>query len=217
MPRNNRTPAKPWTLSRAGLVSAVCFSLGIAGGWYVRGSQSPASPAESAAQSAPAQSPGLPAPAQLPSAAQLKQVADANAAPLLAQLQADPQNSDLLTRVGNYYYDAQQYPIAVQYYERALQVKPSDVNVRTDMGTAYWYMGDADRALSEFNRALQFVPDNPNTLFNLGVVKWKGKNDAAGAIADWEKLLAAHPDYEAKDKVEQMLAEAKSQQASGRR
>lgn len=217
MPRNNRTPVKPWTPSRAALISVVCFSLGIAGGWYVRGSQSPASPPGSAAQAAPAQSTELPAPSQLPSATQLKQVADANAAPLLAQLQVDPQNPELLTRVGNYYYDAQQYPIAVQYYERALQVKPADVNVRTDMGTAYWYMGDADRALTEFNHALQYVPDNPNTLFNLGIVKWKGKNDPTGAVAEWQKLLAAHPDYEAKDKVEQMLAEVKAQQAASRR
>ena len=79
------------------------------------------------------------------------------------------------------------------------------------MATAYWYMGNADTAIAEFNKALTYAPNNPNTLFNLGLVKWKGKNDLAGAIADWEKLLAANPNYNEKDKVEQMLAEVKKQ------
>ena len=38
--------------------------------------------------------------------------------------------------------------------------------------------------------------------------------DSADAIADWEKLLAANPNYEAKDKVKQMMAETKKQAAA---
>jgi tetratricopeptide (TPR) repeat protein len=79
------------------------------------------------------------------------------------------------------------------------------------MATAYWYMGNADTALAEFNKALTYAPNNPNTLFNRGLVKWKGKADGAGAVADWEKLLAVAPNYQAKDKVEEMLAEVKKQ------
>jgi hypothetical protein len=33
--------------------------------------------------------------------------------------------------------------------------------------------------------------------------------DVNGAVADWEKLLATNPHYEGKDKVEQLIAEAK--------
>ena len=100
----------------------------------------------------------------------------------------------------------------MDYYARALQVKPADAAVRTDMGTAFWFMGNADRAIAEFEKALTYVPNNPNTLFNLGLVKWKGKMDAAGAIAAWEKLLATDPNYEQKQ-VEQMLAEVKRHSA----
>jgi tetratricopeptide (TPR) repeat protein len=97
-----------------------------------------------------------------------------------------------------------------------LKAQPADVAVRTDMATAYWYMGNADTAIAEFNQALTYAPNNPNTLFNLGLVKWQGKTDAAGALADWEKLLAANPDYEGRDKVEQMMAEVKQHAAAGR-
>jgi tetratricopeptide (TPR) repeat protein len=142
--------------------------------------------------------------------AQLSAMADAQAEPLIERLKTDPTNPDLLASIGNLYYDARLYPLAVDYYARALKTKPSDAAVRTDMGTAFWFMGNADRALAEFDKALTYLPDNPNTLFNLGLVKWKGKMDAAGAIAAWEKLLATDPNYEQKPQVLQMLAEAKN-------
>jgi len=144
----------------------------------------------------------------------MKEMADAQAAPLLEKLKSDPKNPDLLTSIGNLYFDAQQYPIAVGYYGRALQARPSDVSVRTDMATAYWYLGNADEAINEFNKALAYAPTNPNTLFNLGIVKWQGKHDSAGAIADWRKLLGANPNYEQKDKVQQMLNDVEKQTVS---
>jgi tetratricopeptide (TPR) repeat protein len=136
-------------------------------------------------------------------------MADAQAAPQLEQLKADPNNTALLTGIGNLYYDAQQYQSAIDYYQRTLKVKPADAAVRTDMATAYWYLGNADTALSEFDKALTYQPNNPNTLFNRGMVRWQGKMDSAGALADWQKLLATDPSYDAKDKVLQMMAEVK--------
>ena len=75
-------------------------------------------------------------------------------------------------------------------------------------------MDNIDTAIAEFNTALTFAPNNANTLFNLGLVKWQGKHDSAGAIADWKKLLATNPNYEAKDKVEQMLTDVAKQAAA---
>jgi tetratricopeptide (TPR) repeat protein len=209
MTDTNRTRIRPWTCNQAILLSVVCLLVGIAGGWFIRGSQAPVS-------ARPAQTANLPTPAvagpasPAPTPARLKEMADAQAAPLLAKLNSDPGNPALLTGIGNIYYDAQQYPIAVGYYSRSLKARPSDAAVRTDMATAYGYMGNADVAIAEFNKALTYAPNNPNTLFNLGLVKWKGKMDSAGALADWQKLLAANPNYEQKDKVEQMMAEAKT-------
>jgi tetratricopeptide (TPR) repeat protein len=200
---------------QAAVAAVVCLMVGIAGGWAIRGIQSPAATGTTkpASISAPANNGTAPA-SQASSPARLKEMADAQAAPELASLKSDPSNPDLLTGIGNIYYDAQQYPIAVDYYGRALKAKPTDAAVRTDMATAYWFMGNADTAISEFNKALTYAPNSPNALFNRGLVKWQGKNDSAGAIADWQKLLAANPNYEAKDKVEQMLAEVKSKAAS---
>jgi cytochrome c-type biogenesis protein CcmH/NrfG len=209
----NGTPAKQWTVKQAILLAALCLTIGIAGGWSIRASQSPAptGPANVLNVSAGVSSPPA---SQAPGRSRLKEMANAQAASLLDKLKSDPADPELLISIGNIYYDAQQYPIAIDFYGRALKATPSDAAVRTDMATAYWYMGDADSAIAEFNKALSYAPNNPNTLFNLGVVKWKGKVDAAGAIADWKTLLAAHPNYEGKDQVQQMMAEAKKQAAT---
>ena len=197
-----------WTDAQAYTLAVICLLLGVVGGWLIRGSQPPAgSPVATASAPVPNGTGG--AMNNQPSAEQLRQMADAQAAPLIEKLKSDPKNPDLLVSTGNSYYDAQQYPVAVDYYGRALEIKPSDASVRTDMATAYWYMGDADRAIAEFNKALSYEPNKANTLFNLGLVKWRGKMDVNGAVADWEKLLATNPNYAGKDKVEQLITEAK--------
>jgi tetratricopeptide (TPR) repeat protein len=199
------------------IVLVVCLGVGIAGGWFIRGLQKPAVSGYVAAASVPAPTMNdKRAAAPTPGPARLEEIADAQAAPLLNKLKSNPNDPELLISLGNLYYDAQQYPNAIQFYQRALQVKPGDAAVRTDMGTAYWYMGNADLAIAEFNKALGYVPNNPNTLLNRGLVRWKGKSDGAGALADWKQLLAANPNYDGKEKVAQMMAEVRSAEQSGR-
>jgi tetratricopeptide (TPR) repeat protein len=215
MMMDTNNPRKQWTAQRALLLMAVCLMAGMAGGWAARGARVPAQPENAKVPAGPTAAAAVAPPVTLaPSPDQLKSVADNQAAPIIAKLKADPKNLELLTSIGNLYYDAQQYPFAVDYYGRELLIKPSDTAVRTDMATAYWYMGNADAAIAEFNKALTYAPTNPNTLFNLGLVKWQGKHDSAGAIAEWKKLLAANPSYEAKDKVEKMLSEVEKQTAA---
>jgi cytochrome c-type biogenesis protein CcmH/NrfG len=215
MMHTNSFPRKQWTAKSALVLMAVCLMAGVAGGWAVRGARPPSHPDNAKVQVAVQPAPSAVAPVtQAPAPDQMKAVADNQAAPLIAKLRVDPKNLELLTSIGNLYYDARQYSVAVDYYGRSLQINPSDAAVRTDMATAYWYMGNADAAIAEFNKALTYAPTNPNTLFNLGLVKWQGKHDSAGAIADWKKLLAANPNYDAKDKVEQMLSDAEKQVAA---
>jgi len=210
MTNAEQTEGRGWTTKQAILFAAFCLAAGIAGGWFIFGFHSPAPGAPAAADAVPAPAAAaMTATAQQPGPAQLQSMADTQAAPFLEKLKADPANPDLLARVGDIYYDAQVYPTAVGYYARALKAKPSDAAVRTDMATAYWYIGDADTAIAEFDKALTYAPTNPNTLFNLGLVKWRSKHDADGALADWQKLLAANPNYEQKDKVEQLMTEVK--------
>ncbi|HMD15267.1 MAG TPA: tetratricopeptide repeat protein [Terriglobales bacterium] len=207
--RATSTSTEQWTSVQAYVLAVICLLVGIAGGWFIRGSQSPAAAATETG-SAPAASAGsADVGSQAPSPAQMEKMADTQAGPMIEKLKADPANADLLAGIGNIYYDGQQYPTAIDYYQRALKVQPSNTGIRTDMATAYWYTGNADTAIAEFQKSLSYEPNKANTLFNLGIVEWQGKMDIDKATAAWQKLLDTNPNYEAKDKVLELMAQAK--------
>jgi len=200
-----------WTSGQALALAAVCLVLGLCGGMLIRKATTQASAPQQASMPGAPTSVNFPAATAGPSAQDLKQAADTQAAPLLAQLKSDPTNATLLTSLGNIYYDAKVYPTAIEYYERSLKSRPSDASVRTDLGTAYWYNGDADAAITQFERSLTYEPTKADTLFNLGIVEWQGKKDSKKAVAAWQKLLDTNPGYENRQKVLQLMAQAQSQ------
>jgi cytochrome c-type biogenesis protein CcmH/NrfG len=205
--KNRRPVTAQWTTLQAYVLAAICLVVGIAGGWFIKGSQSPvAAAAETESASAP---PTVGTNSGAPTPAQMRKMADTQAAPLLEKLKTDPANGGLLASIANVYYDTRQFPTAIDYYQRALQADPANTGVRTDMATAYWYVGDADTAIAEFQKSLAYDPNKANTLFNLGIVFWQGKMDIDKAVATWQKLLDTNPNYEGKDKVLQLMAQAK--------
>lgn len=207
------TSGTVWTPAQAYLLAGACLILGTCGGWLIErslGSHQATQVASQAMTGTPPMQSGPPplnTAQPMPSPQQLKEATDAQAAPLLEQLKANPNDPAVLASLGNLYYDTKLYPTAIEYYERALKVQPSNASVRTDLGTAYWYSGNADTAIEQFNKALSYAPNKPDTLFNLGIVKWQGKNDGPGAVATWQKLLATNPNYENKQNVLQLITQ----------
>ncbi len=195
-----------WTSVQAHALAAFCLVLGVALGYLFRGSASPVPQTAVAAQ----QNIGAQAESN-PAAAALQQ----SVAPLIDALNRNPADYDSLVKLGDLYYDGQQFSNAIQYYERALAIHSENPDVRTDLGTAYWYTGNADKALAEMEISLKYNPDHPQTLFNLGWIRWQGKADPNGAIEAWQKLLKTHPDYPQKQQVEQYIAKAKQHAARG--
>jgi len=201
-----------WTATQAYVLAVICLVVGIALGYFIRGSASPAQPAVAAATEATSGGANGPmGPGQLQAIPQ-QQTADivaAQAKPLLDALKANPDDWDKLVQLGNIYYDASVYPDAINYYSRAVKIRP-EPNVLTDLGTAYFYSGDSKNALSTFDQSLKIDPKHANTLFNIGIVKWQGLKDPKGAIMVWEKLLKENPNYEGKQKVQELIERAKA-------
>jgi cytochrome c-type biogenesis protein CcmH/NrfG len=204
-------PAGAWTGRQAYLLAAFCLLLGVALGYLFRGSASPAA-AQAAASTTTQQGSGLQK--QQPDPNLQAALAQA-AAPLLEAVNKDPNDFDSLVNLGNLYYDGKQFPAAIQCYQRALVIHPDNPDVRTDMGTAYWYTGNAEKALAAMEASLRYRPGHPQTLFNLGWVRWQGKQDPKGAIAAWQQLLKANPDYPQRQQVEQYIAKAKEHASRG--
>ena len=204
---NNQKATEHWTNTRAYTMAVICLLVGMTGGWLIRGSQSTvAASTSSSADSAPS---SMGSAATQPTPEQMKKMGDVQAAPLLERLKSNPNDPDLLAKIGNIYYDTQQFPAAIDFYRRSLALQPSNASIRTDLATAQWYSGNVEAALTEFNKALTYEPANANTLFNLGIVQWQGKMDINGAVATWQRLLDTNPNYENKQKVQELMAQAR--------
>jgi cytochrome c-type biogenesis protein CcmH/NrfG len=201
-----------WTGTQAYALAACCLLLGVALGYLFRGSASPS--VQAAATSTESQQ-GQGVPRPQPSDAEKQAILTQAAAPLIDAVNKDPNDYDSLVKLGNLFYDGQQFANAIQYYERALTIHPENPDVRTDMGTAYFYNGNADRAIAELQTSLKYRPGHPQTLFNLGWVRWQGKQDPKGASEAWKQLLKDNPNYPQRQQVEQYIAKAKEHATRG--
>jgi cytochrome c-type biogenesis protein CcmH/NrfG len=194
-----------WKPLHVYIMAAVCLMVGVAVGYLARGSAA-AVPAAAVAQK---DRPIASADQAMPSLDDMKRMADKQVEPLLTRLKTDPNNADLLNQIANVYRMTHQFQTAASYYEKSLAVNPKNVGPRTDLASCLYYQGDVDGAIAQLEKSLTYDPKHAGTLFNLGMIRWKGKNDATGAIAAWQKLLKENPNYPNKHAVENLISEAK--------
>jgi len=192
-------------------MGAICLLLGLFVGYFWIGENSaPRVPTTQQTASVVPPSTGLPGGHPKLTLEQMKQMADVQASSLIEKSKADPKNAGLLVQIASIYQSTHQFKEASDYYQKALKLDPRNVPARTQLASCLYYAGDADSAITQLNLGLKYKPKDANALFNLGMIKYRGKSDAAGAIAVWQELLKANPDLDRKPIVEQMIAEAKA-------
>jgi len=126
---------------------------------------------------------------------------------LEAAVAKDPKNGDLLVQYGNTAYDAEDWRLAVDAYERGIRIKGDDPNVLTDLGVSYRNLGDSEKALSMFDRALKAAPDHWQATFNKIVVLGIDKGETAKAKQLLAKLKASGQPVPGLDRLEKTIEE----------
>ena len=197
---------KYWNTTQTYIMATICLLLGIAAGYLLHTPVVTPSDAVTAAV-APSAAPAT-APPQMPSATDMKRMADKTVAPLLEQLQKNPNDAALLAKIGRSYLAAEQFQSAKEYYEKSIAVKP-DSEALNELAFLYAKTGDIDKAVATLKQAVAIDPKNPAILYNLGFFEWKGKADPQAALAAWEKMLKVDPKSPKRAEVEQMIAQAK--------
>ena len=177
-------------------ISGVMFGLLV--GWIL-GTQQAAPPPSAAVSNAQAPS------AQTPPALDVQRAAE-----LERQANAQPANAKVRVDLGNLYFDAERYDLAISWYEAALKLDPKDVNASTDLGVSYYSSNQIDRALTQFEHSLSIDPAHTKTLLNKGIVLAFGKQDLAAASKSWERLVAVAPDSPEALRAKEALAAVKS-------
>ena len=127
------------------------------------------------------------------------------------RLEQNPGDFQTLIELANLNFDRDDFQGAIDYYSRALEINPDDATVRTDMGTALYYLDRVDFAAAEFEKSLSIDPTHPQALFNMGVLLLEERNDRAGALQLWERLVDANPGYPQIGMVREEIARVKSQ------
>ena len=167
-------------------VAGVLF--GVIVGW-VLGSQQARTSAPVAAPAAQAQPAGQAA-QQSSRAVPLDQ---GRAKALETVVQQNPKDVQPRVQLGNMYFDAEQYPQAIAWYEQAFALNTTDANLSTDLGVAYYYTNQPDRAITQFEHSLTLDPKHIKTLLKMGIVRAFGKQDLEGAAKAWEQVVAIDP------------------------
>src|SRR5271157_5136139 len=118
---------KSWNSTQAYTMAVISLILGLAVG-YLMNSPREARSTVPAAGIAQRPVPGV-GKGAMPSADDLKRMADKQVAPLLAELQKNPKDADLLSKIGASYLAAQQFQTAQQYLEQSVALKANLENL----------------------------------------------------------------------------------------
>lgn len=159
---------------------------GVLIGWIVGSQQgtaprqtpAPAAQQQQQQQRAPAQGQQTAPPLDQTRVASLKETAD-----------REPANARVRSELGNAYFDSEQFEEAARWYEASIKLEPKNVNTSTDLGISYYYLNQPDRALAQFDRSLAIDPSHAKTLLNIGIVRAYAKDDLAGAVKAWQRVV----------------------------
>src|SRR5690349_10589601 len=89
-----------WTSTQAYVLAIICLAVGVAGGYFVRGSAGPADATAAAVPQQQMQATAMPQGQGEPTPEQLKHMADQQAAPLLEAVKANPKDAQALAQLG---------------------------------------------------------------------------------------------------------------------
>ena len=176
-------------------VSGTCFGLLV--GWIL-GTQTarpaPAPAPQAAAAASPSPGERQPPPLDVQRAADLER-----------QAKARPDDPTLAAELGNVYYDAERFDLAIPWYETSLRLDARNVNVSTDLALCYYFTSDADKALRQIDYSLSIDARHTKTLLNQGIIRAFGKQDLQGAAESWQKVVQIAPDSDEARRARQGL------------
>lgn len=144
------------------------------------------------------QSPALPPP----------QFADSNQLKILSveELGADTSDPQSLARLGDQYFESNNYKQAIEIYKKVLEDNPGDIDTFNDLGLAYHYTGNSGLAEEVLMKGVEINPEFQRIWLSLGyVLKYSGKNEEARSVL--QKTVDIDPDSEVGQEAIRMLGQ----------
>jgi tetratricopeptide (TPR) repeat protein len=83
--------------------------------------------------------------------------------------QEDSDNPEVWVRLGDAFYQSQQYDKAVEAYTKAIGFRPDSKDLLTKLGNAHFDKGDFGSAIEAYSKVLEKEPNNADVLTDLGI------------------------------------------------
>lgn len=146
------------------------------------------------------------APAASPVAGAGAAIPGAPAEELRRALERDPENPQLLTALGNVWYDAEDWNRAIDAYEKARRKAPEDPNLLSDLGAAYRNRGEFRRAVPLFERAQKNDRNHWQSLLNLVLIHAYDLRESASAQKWLDELKRRYPEIPDLDRIQERIS-----------
>jgi tetratricopeptide (TPR) repeat protein len=99
-----------------------------------------------------------------------------------------------MEKVGEEFLRLRNWPVAISYFDQALEKNPASAKALYGRGLALCQLGKNDDGLASLGKALRLEPDNVDTIYVTGVCyEWKGKGYFDQAEAYYLKALQLRP------------------------
>lgn len=118
----------------------------------------------------------------------------------------DPENPALLTALGNYHYDREEWQSAIDAYEKARRKSPKDPAVLSDLGAAHRNAGDFELAVAYFRKAREADAQHWQALLNWVLVEAFDRRNPAEAQRLFDELQKRHPEIPQLDRIQAQIS-----------
>ena len=110
----------------------------------------------------------------------------------------------------------QNWPRAIEAYEKAIALGADNSDVRTDLGNAYRFSDRPQKALEQYEIAQKQNPRHENSLFNQGGLYAFSLNQPEKALEIWREYLARFPQSPNASKTRELIFEVEVPQSHQR-
>ena len=108
------------------------------------------------------------------------------------KLENDPLNQNALFKIGNIYYEEDNFQKAYEYYDEILTINPYNEDALLMMGHIYYNVVNFENAREYYQKILAINPSNQNALLMMGHIHYE-KNEFQNAMEYYQQILAINP------------------------
>jgi tetratricopeptide (TPR) repeat protein len=144
---------------------------------------------------------GVPAisgqPTDSSSAAAAPQLDTAKVGAAMQKISANPKDVAALKELGDLYFQAGDYPTAIEWESKALEIEPQDVTALLALGAAQFNSGDSEGAKANWKKVVKIDSRNAEAHYDLGFLALSVEPvDMDTAKAEWQKVVDIDPKSE---------------------